>query len=324
MNRPILLSPKYRRNAGHLGPERASYTTEVPMSSRSQRRGGFTLVELLVVIGIIAVLISILLPTLSSARQAAKNVQCLSNLRQIGTACVMYMQANKGVCPPFRFESTAQAGWTPGGFWANFLSEQHYLKGNAGLGSNVFLCPNSIDELETNFWISPPSRTANCGYFLYQGSAYANGVDTSQDIRCSYAVSATWPRNSAWWVTSNYPGPIVKETAELFPFVYYLYTPNSPGTYRPVAPKVSSTKGSSQIPLSFDGFSMHAMEITRFQLRHGNQRAKEKDRFCNFVFADGHAQGLRGSEIPKPGDNFWLPENLTATTIWSIRLSPLH
>jgi prepilin-type processing-associated H-X9-DG protein/prepilin-type N-terminal cleavage/methylation domain-containing protein len=66
------------------------------------RRRAFTLVELLVVIGIIALLIGILLPVLSKAREAGNAVKCASNLRQIGAGWMLYANANKGASLPGR------------------------------------------------------------------------------------------------------------------------------------------------------------------------------------------------------------------------------
>ena len=71
------------------------WTTQPQTAAATQRRA-FTLIELLVVVGIIAILLSILIPTLSRARDQARRVACASNLRQLMYAAMMYSKENKG------------------------------------------------------------------------------------------------------------------------------------------------------------------------------------------------------------------------------------
>lgn len=117
-------------------------------SSNSVRnRRGFTLIELLVVIAIIAILAAILFPVFAQAREKARAISCLSNLRQIGLGSAMYVQDWDEVYP-LGYTWDSNNGVWGGTMWT--LSLQPYIQKYAGAdmvngevdGANIYTCPS--------------------------------------------------------------------------------------------------------------------------------------------------------------------------------------
>jgi len=162
---------------------------------------GFTLVELLVVIGIIALLISILLPALNRARQAAYSVACQSNMRQVGQAMAMYQNANKGSYP--MWDTHVLVTWYPNIFriaWARTLWNSNYLT-----NANVYMCPakppNEVD------WINSfPKDYQNTG-------SPTSDVEEGPFAYVDYGYNYKY-LGSSLWISPHYNDPRDYEPAK--------------------------------------------------------------------------------------------------------------
>src|SRR5215213_2700135 len=134
-------------------------------SAAGRRRRGFTLVELLVVIGIIAVLMSILLPSLSRARQQARSVQCAAALKQFGAAQMLYVAESKGWCVPIKSADDAKLKGQYGtvGYIRWDFNEVFrkclMMEAPKNIGATTawaedwpmgLLCPEAVNSVETN------------------------------------------------------------------------------------------------------------------------------------------------------------------------------
>jgi prepilin-type N-terminal cleavage/methylation domain-containing protein/prepilin-type processing-associated H-X9-DG protein len=269
-----------------------------------RRNSGFTLVELLVVIGIIAILVAILLPALARAREQAKTTQCLSNLRQLGMAIQTYLSETRYIIPAaYFYNSDTEKNHET---WATILVNGNYIKGvptakldnpsmpalgssQGPIASGVFYCPNGITDL-TSFSANPSSPFDGLGAMGYR----VRSRSTNKVLDVWYGINAATQQSATPGVAGykELPCRTVPQT-----------TAGKPD-FR--LSNVSMMRRPSDLVILFDGIWMNASigdspdGAFRINARHG------KRQYTNLLFFDGHAGTYDRKTLPMSRNDFTL------------------